>query len=68
MRLPTFYEQNLIPNWGMIYTAVLCAYATCERDVRLLLWCLMLLMKGNKSASAQNLRSVAEADYMGIMC
>ena len=19
MRLPTFYEQNLIPNWGKIY-------------------------------------------------
>ena len=19
MRLPTFYEQNLIPNWGNIY-------------------------------------------------
>lgn len=53
---------------SMICTAVHCANATCERDVLLLLWCLMLLMKGNKSASAQNLRSVAEADYMGIMC
>ena len=20
MRLPTFYEQNLIPNWGKTYT------------------------------------------------
>ncbi|MCI7001385.1 MAG: hypothetical protein MR898_03600 [Prevotella sp.] len=53
---------------SMICTAVHCANATCERAVRLLLWCLMSLMKGNKSASAQNLRSVAEADYMGIMC
>ena len=20
MRLPTFYEQNLIPNWGRVWT------------------------------------------------
>ena len=25
MRLPTFYEQNLIPNWGKFYTMNNCA-------------------------------------------
>ena len=23
MRLPTFYEQNLIPNWGIYYLKIL---------------------------------------------
>ena len=28
MRLPTFYEQNLIPNWGILYTIAL----TCRMN------------------------------------
>ena len=30
MRLPTFYEQNLIPNWGSIYSEFNATFATNE--------------------------------------
>ena len=36
MRLPTFYEQNLIPNWGNIYICVLFIMYKEDEDIRYL--------------------------------
>ena len=30
MRLPTFYEQNLIPNWGKLLLCSLFCYYACK--------------------------------------
>ena len=33
MRLPTFYEQNLIPNWGNVDTMKYVYFCTIQKNV-----------------------------------